>query len=271
MKNLLSSTFFKSLLILICVSLSSFTVYSQVSFGIKGGLNVSTIHTSGGSGLNPSMDDYTSFHIGGLAEIPVSQLFFIQPELLFSVKGAKYEMIMSETAETESIALAGESTISSYYIEVPVYFKLKLDVGTSGKLHLGAGPYVAFGIAGQEKVSFKIKYQGQTVWSVSGNLELFDKDKMTMSNQGISMTTVTDDNMMKRFDAGLATFLAYELNNGLFVSANYDLGLYNTDNPNTTTITMSGGGQPSQTTTRKSNPSSKMYNRTFSLSIGYIF
>jgi hypothetical protein len=54
------------------------------SFGAKGGLNMATI--SGDEGASSLL----AFHLGGFAEFKVSDKFAVQPELLYSMQGAKY-------------------------------------------------------------------------------------------------------------------------------------------------------------------------------------
>ncbi len=53
-------------------------------FGVKGGLNIATI-----GGAN-NADALIGFQLGGFAEINVWKKLYIQPELLFSAQGARY-------------------------------------------------------------------------------------------------------------------------------------------------------------------------------------
>lgn len=56
-----------------------------MSFGAKGGLNFATIAGSQGA------TSLLAFHLGGFVEFKVSDKFAVQPELLYSMQGAKYE------------------------------------------------------------------------------------------------------------------------------------------------------------------------------------
>jgi hypothetical protein len=58
---------------------------SSMSFGAKGGLNFATIAGSEGA------SSLLAFHLGAFAEFKVSDKFAVQPELLYSMQGAKYE------------------------------------------------------------------------------------------------------------------------------------------------------------------------------------
>ena len=60
-------------------------VTKSLQIGAKAGVNLSTL-TGDISGIKGR----TSFHLGGVAEFPISEKLSIQPELLFSSQGAKY-------------------------------------------------------------------------------------------------------------------------------------------------------------------------------------
>lgn len=55
----------------------------DIKFGVKAGANFSNF-----SG-DADTDGLTSFYIGGLADFAVSEKFHVQPELLYSMEGAK--------------------------------------------------------------------------------------------------------------------------------------------------------------------------------------
>src|SRR5688572_16830898 len=79
-------------------------------FGIKGGLNLTNMH------VEDDVSDENmkaSFHAGFFAKLPVTRGFSIQPELLYSSKGAKqnYNNILQGE---------GEYRFNLNYIELPV-------------------------------------------------------------------------------------------------------------------------------------------------------
>ena len=163
---------------------------AQVSFGVKGGLNTSTL--SGYSDLIKSAEGMEGmegieigdvktmsklgFHVGVMAQLnlPVTNLF-LQPELLYSSLGVKTEY-------------EGESENSSLnYIQLPVYVGYKINAGLGLDVILGAGPYLGYGLSGDE--------------------DAFD--------------------IFNRFDFGLSAMAGIQYNK-LQITAAYDLGL--TDN-----------------------------------------
>ncbi|MBW4890546.1 PorT family protein [Mucilaginibacter sp. HMF5004] len=103
----------------------SYAQKSAVTFGVKGGVNFASLTASGG-GYSVNSGNITSFHIGGVADIPVGDSFSIQPGILYSGKGAS------------------GSTLG--YIEVPVNLLYSTGSG-SGKFFFGAGPYFGYGVS----------------------------------------------------------------------------------------------------------------------------
>jgi opacity protein-like surface antigen len=77
----------KIILSAIAVMAFGFTNAQETRFGVKGGLNISTV--VGGDVENTK--SLVGFHVGGFAEIHIVQKFFIQPELLFSTQGTKVD------------------------------------------------------------------------------------------------------------------------------------------------------------------------------------
>jgi hypothetical protein len=103
--------------------------YSQfVVFGAKAGLNLSTV--TGTAIVDPKL--YTSFHIGGFANFQINENFMVQPEVLYSGKGAKS---------------ADQGTFKYGYINVPVLLQYK----TASGFFLEAGPQIGLLISAKRK------------------------------------------------------------------------------------------------------------------------
>jgi hypothetical protein len=106
-----------------------------VNFGAKAGINFS----------NLSSDNFTEtsigtgFHLGLLAEVPLSNKFSIQPEFLYS----------AQRTEADEITLGGNPTNAEYkldYLQVPVLAKIYL----TESLSIEAGP--SFNFLVKEKI-----------------------------------------------------------------------------------------------------------------------
>lgn len=109
------------------------TVYTNaqeyVMFGVKGGVNFSNVT---GDAFSDFQDESarTAFHLGLLAEVPVSERFSIQPEVLYSAQG--YDMARIDDGDDLEHRFD--------YISVPVLAKFYLIDGLS----LEAGPQFSF-------------------------------------------------------------------------------------------------------------------------------
>jgi len=111
--------------ILFCFIIAT-TSAQDFSFGVKGGINVASIGGgtyTGFSGLGSKI----SFHVGGVAEVPISEKFAVQPELLFSGQGSK-------------ITFVSGTNINLNYINLPILGKYYIIEGLSAE----AGPLVGF-------------------------------------------------------------------------------------------------------------------------------
>ncbi len=108
----------------------------EVKFGIKAGLNLSNV-----TGDVDGASTKVGFQAGGLVEIKVSDKFAVQPELLYSLQGAKVD---EEGTEVD---------FNLSYLNIPVMAKYLV----SDKFSLEAGPQVGF------LMSAKAKAEGASV------------------------------------------------------------------------------------------------------------
>jgi hypothetical protein len=79
--------FMKKVFLFLGLSLSVIIVNAQAKYGLKGGLNISNL---GGSDIDDNKAKL-GFHLGGYVEVPLQSGFSIQPELVFSTMGCKFE------------------------------------------------------------------------------------------------------------------------------------------------------------------------------------
>ena len=124
------------LVLVILMTFVALPAKSQLKFGLKGGLNISTVH------LNSDLlkaDNVTGFQIGPMLEttIPLLGVGF-DAAILYSQKGMD---VKSST---------GTSTdVKTDYIDVPVNLKWKFGLPIV-KAYLSAGPYVGFRVGGDK-------------------------------------------------------------------------------------------------------------------------
>ncbi|MDM1555073.1 porin family protein [Chryseobacterium indologenes] len=100
---------------------------SPVRFGVKAGLNVSTVS-------NYNANSKAGFYGGLFATIPVAQDFSVQPEVLYSGMGAKSKYDSSDKINLD-------------YIAVPVMFQYN----ALPNLYLEAGPQFGFLVSAKAK------------------------------------------------------------------------------------------------------------------------
>ena len=124
------------LVLIILMAFIAVPAKSQLKFGVKGGLNISSVH------LNSDIlkaDNVTGFQIGPMIETTIPLIGVgLDAAILYSQKGMD---VKSET---------GTSTnVKTDYIDVPVNLKWKFGLPII-KGYLAAGPYVGFRVGGDK-------------------------------------------------------------------------------------------------------------------------
>lgn len=129
------------LLVTAFISISAFSQEETKSnsggkFGIKGGLNYSTV-TQGK--FEDGLDPRTSFYLGFMGEIPIAEkVIYIQPEMIYSRQGFENNYSLLGTSYSEEYQID--------YINLPVL--LKLYAGNTIAFELGP----QFGLKINEKI-----------------------------------------------------------------------------------------------------------------------
>ena len=127
-KPLLAGTILATGLTILGASDSS--AQGRVRTGVKGGLNASSLfYTSQGAN---NKGERIGFHAGVFTQIPVGELFAIQPELLYTTKGA--------SADYNVVGFTGKNTFKLNYAELPVLATFKLGQA----VEIQAGPYISY-------------------------------------------------------------------------------------------------------------------------------
>ncbi len=128
---------------LVILILSAQTINAQPpGFGLKGGLNFSNF---GGDDAG-TWDSRTGFSFGGFANSSFSEIFYIQPEILYTTKGAA----------TTSAFGAGDRetrTLKFSYLEIPILGKITIPFSDSNfQPMLYAGPYMALKLSSKMEI-----------------------------------------------------------------------------------------------------------------------
>ena len=196
-----------SLAFLSALSLVSITSFAQsqtsqsqtvqsggTTFGIRAGVNLQNINGRDADDDKLENGLVPRFHVGVNAEIPVAPEFYLQPGIMFSTKGTKYDDAL------------GDPKLNLSYIEVPINFLYKPALG-DGHLLVGFGPYFAYGIGGKLKTDgddTDVKFKGKVKAGDDPNYVYY-----------------------KPFDAGANILFGYEFSNKFSAQLNAQLGLVN--------------------------------------------
>ncbi|MGU3375162.1 porin family protein [Chryseobacterium sp. M5A1_1a] len=135
------------------------TSSNPVTFGVKGGMNVSSLSKDSG------LDDQKSkigFNAGVFANIPVAASFSIQPEVLYSQYGNKSDFTALGTKYSASTKLD--------YIAVPVMFQYN----ALPNLYLEAGPEFGFMVSAKNKLKNESNGDSSTSDNYKDNFNTFN-------------------------------------------------------------------------------------------------
>jgi len=155
----------------------------NTEFGVKGGFNMSNLYGSG-----DNVDDNNvlyGFNAGVYATLPISDFVAIQPELLFTTKGAKLEY--------NNAFANGDAKFRLNYIELPLLVR----VNVTKNFNIHAGGYASY------LVSSKVSGNGTVDFDQD-----IDTDDLNKFDAGLSAGVGVDFNPISvglRYNYGLTT------------------------------------------------------------------
>ncbi len=185
---------------IVALSLISTLSFAQVRVGVKGSLQFANQKISS-QGFNITGSNLLGFQAGLLLDAPLSDNLSLRPQILYSVKGSKYDL----SSLLGGLGGSGDATTTINYVEVPVQVAYGFEVG-NGRVVLGAGPYIAYALNGKSKGNFNGMSGTESIEFGSGQ------------------------NQTKRLDFGLHVSAGYELSSGLMLSGYYSPGLSSLSN-----------------------------------------
>jgi hypothetical protein len=195
--------------------------------GIKAGGGIANLSVDNLGTIN-NKKAVPSWHLEFYGDMPLLPMFSIQGGVMLVKKGATF------TLGDNSSGNYTEVSTRPLYIEIPVNAVVKFPLPHKVKIFAGAGPYLAFGVGGKNKLEGK-------------SLGLsFSDDKSIDYNSANNSGAFNSD--LKRFDAGLNFLVGVEISH-FTLNANYGYGLRNIKSSS-------------------SNNDAKYANRVMSLSVG---
>jgi hypothetical protein len=187
----------KKVIVLMVAVASYAAVQAQVSYGAKGGFNISNVRGSDVSGNKAKL----GIHFGGYVAIPVTKEFSVQPELVFSTQGDK---VIERGLP--------DSKININYLNIPVMAKYTTESGFFGE----TGPQLGFLLnakekAGSSKTDIKDSFKKVDLsWALGvGYLTDFDLGINLRYNFGISK--LDKDGEAKVFNSVFQAGVFYKL------------------------------------------------------------
>lgn len=228
----------------------------NIEFGAKAGLNLSMVKASkdGDSKMK------AGFHVGGVVEFKFSDKIGLQPELMYSQEGGKYEYVGVVSPSVYN----SEQDITLSKIILPVMFKYYVIEGLS----IEAGPQLDYIISAKSD-------NNVTVVGTSGAI-MYDVDMednpgnvVVRQNDGsMDSAKIYHDYGLNKLNFGFNLGAGCKLPMGLFFQARYNLGLTDfVDNGDFMSGTVEGSGAPIDVN-RMGN---SMKNSNLQISVGYKF
>jgi hypothetical protein len=184
----------KKFAMLIALAVASVASSQAQNLGVKAGYNFASL--SGKTVEASNVKATSGFYAGMFLNLPIGDVLALQPELLYSRQGAKWEYSLLNKQY--------EQRIQMDYLNIPVMAQVNL-----GPLTLQAGPQFGF-LVGKPQISYH-----------SGNN---------------TASSAVDKSAYASFDFGVGAGLAIHLTNHLFVEARYTHSLTNAFDKNNTSL-----------------------------------
>ena len=165
---------------------------AQLGFGGEVGLNCSNYMVKK-SGTEVETKNRFGMRLGGLADIAISDNFFLQPGLYFVSNGYHRNFP------------GGKDEVGLNTLELPVNIEYKIGMLGTNRFFVGAGPYASLYTGGYYKVFSPLYVDSKSDLRIGGG--------------------ATDQ--IRGFDLGLGANVGYQLTAGLFFRARVQAGLLN--------------------------------------------
>lgn len=169
--------------------------HAQLSINPEAGINIANMSTK----INDSKLSSKSiigYKVGAMVDIGIAKGFYIQPGVFYTVKGAEYSLV----------GIKDKHTLN--YLEIPLNLGYRYEFDNAGAVFATVGPYIGIGLNG------KSKQEG-----VLGSIE-----------EDIKFGSNADQ--PKKIDYGANFSVGYISPIGLYVRAQYGLGIANLSNVN---------------------------------------
>jgi len=149
----------------------------KISYGVKGGLNISNVTDQSFTNSNNYFNQKSrvGFNAGAFVNIPISKSFSIQPELLFSQYGYKTKYYFN--VENDLI-YDGSNTLNLGYLTIPVMVQYNI----TPNFYVETGIELGYNITAKEKINENFSFGGNT--QIIDETRDFNRDYLNSFNFG---------------------------------------------------------------------------------------
>lgn len=198
----------KTLLILSVIATTCSFAQSKITYGFRAGISSADMRGDAVQSLNDVLDvakDYvstgsrTGFYTGTYVDIPLGNIFSIEPGLNYAQKGYKLKGELNVKG-VDVLGVNAKVQLQLNYLELPLLLKAHV-----GGLELFAGPQISYLLNGDMKAS---------AGALGFNILSY---KLPVTSQ------------FNKWDAGVTAGIGYKFNNGINLQASYDYGLSKVD------------------------------------------
>jgi hypothetical protein len=134
-------------LLLVVVLAAGTTAQAQFKYGLKAGLNLSSVSFSGNGSDNVNTENFTGFQVGPTIELMIPILNFgFDASLLYSQQGFKIKNISDD--------------FRTHTLEIPANLKYKISALDLLGVYVAAGPYISFNLSDNLGDAYKSKSFG---------------------------------------------------------------------------------------------------------------
>ncbi|MDR2954036.1 MAG: PorT family protein [Prevotella sp.] len=127
MKSIFKVTF---IILLVCATANSYAQNRLVSFGLKGGVNLSNL---GGDVENTKVK--VGYNVGALVQAQLTLDVYLLSGVELTTKGAKDKIL--------------DNSVEAIYLQLPIHVGYRMALSDVTAVTFHAGPYMAYGIGGK--------------------------------------------------------------------------------------------------------------------------
>ncbi|PID27145.1 MAG: hypothetical protein CR982_06750 [Candidatus Cloacimonadota bacterium] len=161
------------LLLMMILGNSSFAQESlkdPMKYGVKFGINSSNIINNDEALFNPTV----GFNFGGLFEYRFNNIFGFQTELLFTMKGAEYDMGIIDVEQEDISGIHFDGDIITTYLEIPLLANIYFFENENFSSFFQIGSSIGLNMSAKEEVDIDFYYEDDL--TVVGATESIDDD-----------------------------------------------------------------------------------------------